>query len=467
MKLTGAIQEALLCLLCYDDSVGGSAFVRMLVPSEQYDPYFRDIAGAAVDYIDKYKQPPKEHTLDIIEVLKTQKPDTGEILDRIFASMQETKTSINREYVVAQARNFCRYQRIRSGIASALDHLEADRVDEADAALQESRVESMNVFDPGLRLSNPAEALAFLDKERDAFPCGIKEIDAVSLGPTRKRLHLFGAPTGGGKSWWLIHLTKTLMLHGYRGVYVTLELDEEEIAQRMIQSMFSVSKRDQQVARQEFRTDELGRFVGMDTVNVGSRPHLTQPNIRTVLTHKLEKLQKRPPVLIKEFPTGMLTVPELKAYLMMLENMGMMPDYVILDYADLMSVSAANYRLDLNRIYKELRGIAVERNIAMITATQVVVDSASKTSNKFSSSESKAKVATADTYITYNQTEDEHELGLARLYLAKGRTDQDQFSVLISQAYALGQFCMSSARMNTSYWDAVEREAEDGSSDDL
>ena len=138
---------------------------------------------------------------------------------------------------------------------------------------------------------------------------------------------------------------------------------------------------------------------------------------------------------------------------------------MILDYADLLKVDPKNYRIELGALYQELRGLAVERNMMLATASQanregagarVVLDT--HTAEDFS------KIGTADFAITYSQTQAEKQLGLARLFVSKARTDEDRFMILITQAYATGQFCLDSIRMVDSYRDIIRAAAgaEDG-----
>ena len=71
-------------------------------------------------------------------------------------------------------------------------------------------------------------------------------------------------------------------------------------------------------------------------------------------------------------------------------------------------------------------------------------------------------VQTVDKSITYSQTEQEKKLNLARLYVSKNRNDEDKFTVLISQAYGIGQFCLESTMMHSKYWKRLEDEVGDG-----
>jgi len=458
LKLTSAIQESLIALLCYDDSTRGAKFVRALVPLSLYDIYYREIAEAAVEYIEKYKSPPGEHTLDIISILKTRMPDKADIFDQILYSLEQTKDGVNREYVINEAKAFIKYQKLKQGMTVALEHLQKNDRDglvDAEKALNESLTGVIDLFNPGLLLNDTAKSLSFLNTDYSAFTTGIKELDARGLGPARKRLNVFMAIPGRGKSWWLVNLAKWALLHRLRVVYVTLELSEEEVSQRCMQALFSVSKRDEIHEHQVFESDELGRFVSMEPEAIAGRPHLQDPGIRKFLCNRVEGLGGKPPVIIREFPTGSLTVAELDVYLDSLEAaLGFIPDLLLVDYADLMRIDSKYFRFDLGKIYKDLRGIAMKRNIGVATVSQsnreggrVRVITEQHVGDDFS------KIATADVVISYNQTIDEHDLGLARLFVVKGRTDRDKFTVLISQAYGLGQFCLESTRMVSSYWD--------------
>jgi len=466
MNLSRAIQEALVIILCYDKSAKGAEMVGGLISPRLYDPYYREIAEKAQQYYETYKKPPQEHTLDIIDQLKLLNPDSAEIYQRIYESMEQVKGGINHAYVLDQASLFVRHQRLKSAISQAIDLLQTDTptaVPEAEKLLTDATKASVNLFDSGIRLADPKQALAFLDTDASYLPSGVKALSDIDVGPVRKGLHVFMAPPNRGKTWWLIHVAKSCVLHRYSVCHITLEMSAEKIAQRYIQSFFSISKRDAKYFHQVFDCDDAGQFLSLASVQVDNRPHFQQPRIKEHLIKLLKKLNNRPQLYIKQFPTGSLTVRELKAYLDGLEmSAGFVPDLLVVDYADIMKVDAANYRHSLGRLYEELRGLAVERNIAIATASQSNRDSlTAKVITEGGIAEDFSKVATADTIITYNQTAAEKDLGLARLFVAKARDDEVRRSVIISQMYGLGQFCMDSVKMANRYWDEF-KEDKDG-----
>jgi hypothetical protein len=341
MKLTGAIQESLLILLAFDDSPRGAKLIRSLVPLKAFGPYYRDLAEEILLYLERYKEPPGDHLIDIIEALCAEHEDRAEIYERIRDSILKTKDHINREYVIDQASIFTRQQNLKRSIQEALELLETDTpasLIEAENVVASSSERSVDLLDVGTFLSDPSKSLQFLEKEEEAFPTGIPELDAYSLGPARKTLHLFSALPNRGKTWWLLQLAKMAMLLGLRVLHITLEMSEGKIARRCLQSIFSVAKRKEPVDLIRFERDDLGRLVHFEYDQIKGRPALLDTNVRKSLLRNLKKIKRRAPILIKEFPTGALSVQELRAYLDALEGrVNFIPDLLLVDYADLSS----------------------------------------------------------------------------------------------------------------------------------
>ena len=114
-----------------------------------------------------------------------------------------------------------------------------------------------------------------------------------------------------------------------------------------------------------------------------------------------------------------------------------------------MKHNVANKRLELGQIFERIRGIGVKRNAAIVVVTQGNRESeTAQTVTADMASEDISKLATTDVAITYSQTPAEKKLGLARLMVGKARNDGDGFSVLITQAYGIGQFCLDSIPMS-------------------
>ncbi len=456
MELSSGIQEALIAIICTSDEK--CAIALSMVPATKFDPYYKNIAIAADDYIKKYQRAPGEHTLDLFQTVISKDEEAGEIYERIFESIQATKEDINTEYVLEQAGLFARYQSVKGGIARALDALQNEDpnhgVMEAESILSKSAQVSTDLFDSGIKLTDYERMFAFLNEERRAFLTGIQQVDDRQLGPMRKRLHVMVACPGRGKSWWLAHVAKMGLLERRKVLLVTLELDEEEVMQRIMQSLFSVTKRKQKVKRAFLDTDENGRLLEIETDVVTDRPSFNDKDIQTNIAARVEKLKTRKNLIIKQFPTSNLSCRQLDAYLDILETTeNFIPDLVLVDYAGLMKLDENNLRGSMGQLWKELRGIAVKRNLAMVSAHQAnrEAESARLITARYIS-EDISLLHTADVVMSYNQTHEEHGLGLCRLHMMKGRTDADKFTCVVSQAYAMGQFCLGSSRMSQSYF---------------
>lgn len=464
MNLTSGVQEALLTLSCFDDDTRGGAIVFGLIKASQFDPYYKDIAQACEEYRAKYKKAPKDHTFDIVESLKAKREDDAEVFDKIYESMIATKDELNRDFIISKAQTFQRNQRLKLGLARAVTLLQngtEDSVNEAESVLAASLKNSNDLFRIGLDWTDTRESLAFFDDEDPALLTGIPQLDRYNLGPSKGTIHLFMALPNRGKTWYLINLAKQSLMIGKTVLHLTLEMSETKIAQRYIQSMLGVSKRDDPVSVARFRTDSDGKFLDFDIEDFKPKLSFNHPNARSKLTKALKKRRGRGKLIIRQFPSGQLTVKELANYLDCLESRAIKPDLILVDYADLMSVSSGNLRVDLGRLYVELRGVAVERNVAIATATQANRSAESaKLLTREHLAEDFSKVATVDTMITYSQTQAESDLGLARLYVDKARDDVNQFTTLISQSYETGQFCLDSAGMVSKYWREVENETD-------
>ena len=166
---------------------------------------------------------------------------------------------------------------------------------------------------------------------------------------------------------------------------------------------------------------------------------------------------------IKEFPTGDLTYEKLEAFLDHLETIdNFVPSVLLLDYPDLMAYDRRyDPRYGIGHLYQQLRGLATKRHIAVVAVSQSNREGESaKLVESYHTAEDISKIATADYVVTYNQTKQEHELGVARLYVAKARNEKQWFTVLISQNYAAAQFVIEeSARMTKkeAYTDILDK----------
>ncbi len=459
MNLTTAVQEALLALLCYDDKEGTVA--AGLLEAKSFDPVYKQIAEQALAYRQQHKQPPGEHTLDVFEAAIEKDEHRKELYERLFRSVQGCKDSINPKFVLGKARDFCQHQLLKRSVASAIRGLEKDDVEglqEAQSVLLKALKTTSDLFVPGTKMfEDVAASLAFFNDFEPALPTGIPDLDSRNLGPARGTLHLYAAPPKTGKSWWLLNLVKASYQHGVPALYVSLEMSEAQLSKRLTQSFLALSTRKlAEFGVTKFTKGSDPNTWGTEYKQVALRtiPSLQDQGIYSKLVKKMRALADGPRVILRQFPTGTLSCQNLDAYLDLLEQReGFVPGLLVVDYADLMKLPAAEARWEaLIDLYINLRRIAVERHIAVATASQVKVSG--KTARRVDSQHTAGawdKVATVDTILTYSQTDQERAHKLARLFVAAARDDEDRFQIVLSQAYEIGQYVVDSIYMGENY----------------
>lgn len=457
-NLSDNMQINILSLMIFSNDYSSTVH-GLIDPNYLDNRILREVCRETQSYINRYKKPPSEHIADLLEdKLSTEKASIRKMYEDILFDLFEQKDSINGEYVVSQLRSFIRGAHLKRELASAVEHLQAGDVDNAERSVQQALRLPDATLDLGMFFGEDLErTLSFLEDMVPCIPTGIPEFDIAGIGPVAKELLIVMAPPNTGKTWCLLNYTKFALLNRKKVLHLTLEMHEGRTSQRYMQMLFSVSKRNSQVPVVELERDDDGNMIGL-TPSIIERPTIeNNPDIEAHLRNNLRN-QKRMQLVIKQFPTGQLTIPMLEAYLDQLERIkNFVPDMIVLDYGDLMKLDVANMRASMGQLYKDLRGIAVERNTAMVTATQTNRDGADVgVITEKHVAEDFSKIAIADNIISLNQTEAERALGLMRAFVVKARNDEKGWQVLMTQAYQAGQFVLDSVRMTDSYIGHIE-----------
>lgn len=461
-RLSVSLQENLLVLLCF--SARAAPLIRNAVEPRLFSSQqYCDVAVRAYDYLDRYKKPPGEHLPDLFGDIAESSDAEGKQLVALLEDLYRAKETVNEDYALAQLEHFVRQQSLKGSIIAASEALQEGDLESAEEELQKGLKQRLAVFSPGISLADGVRAAYGKQVRRDIVPTGIQPLDDAHLGPARGEFHLFIGPPKRGKSWWLIHMTKHCLLQRLKTVYVSLELSEAQIAQRLLQSLFSLTRHKTRVPVTRLRLDDLGRLLEFSKETLSGRMSIDDASTRPIVEKKLKRMYGADNLVIKQFPAGALTVPGLRAYLEMLERAaGFVPDMLVIDYPDYMKIDPRNYRFEIGAVYNDLRGLAVERNIGVVAAKRSNREGTSaKMVTEIHAAEDYSAIYTADTIFTYSQTAAEKELGLARLFVSNTRVaDSDGFVLLMSQAYPVGQFCLEAVRMHDTYWSILKASGE-------
>lgn len=459
-RLTTSLQESTLTTLCFDERWGG--IISGLVTAELFEDPYRDIAVRVLEFRQRFSKPPGIAHIDDIFDTWLSDPDNQKapILRQILIGMHRQSEALNGEYVASRITEFVRQQKLKTAVYQAAQELQRGQTGAAEQVLTSALRMEVDDIEPGTFLNDKSRALRFLTREEDeSVGTGIEALDHRGLGPNRKELWLFMAPPKRGKTWSMIHLAKMAFRQGWNVAHLSLEMSEDRICQRYFQSLFAVAKRPDEFQRAALTLDPSGRLAGFSFGTAKPELHMQDPKIRQKLGLEMDKWGvSLGRLVVKQFPSGQLTVPMLGSYLDRLEqSKGFTPGLLIVDYPDLMALNRDHVQQDLSRTIVDLRGIAVARNYAVAAPTQL--NRAGITAETVTSVHVAAdisKVYTADTVVSYNQTKEEKRCGLARLYVSNARNDEDQLTVVITQSYATGQFCLESALMTDHYWDQLK-----------
>lgn len=472
MHASRNIQEGLCALIWHSSKFASQAIAALSV--SKYDKVFRDIAKAGILYFETYGEVAGDHAIDLVDDLVRDNPESEKIYRAITDSMLGSLDGLRPAFLLDRASDVENMAQMREGIqqaAMALQDGKPDSMLQAREALSSAiDLKDSGAFDLGTSLFAQADrnrVFAALDEENEAFRCGIPEIDKYGFGPARGQLHLYVGLPKTGKSWWLTHLAKQGHLANLKVLYISMEMSEMQVNQRLMMAMASVAKRPGDIKHHTFSNAEdpknRGLHRGIDYIT--NRPTWEDDDIRATMGTFLDSRSRYEEVRVKSFPTNSLSVQGMEAFLDRLEaSEGFVPDLLLVDYADIMQLpNNSEHRHAVGTLYKELRRVAGERHLAIATATQAGRSSKNQARmDDTSVSEDYSKIFTADTVITYNQTDWEQRMNLARLYLAAGRGDRDKFEVLISQAYGIGQYCLDSILVGSGYKKELSLQGERG-----
>jgi hypothetical protein len=490
--LNASLQANIITVLCHDDRNG--KIVAAMVDPNLFEGEYRVIAERAMEYWRLHKEAPKIHTFDLVsEVLDDKQNRKRHTYLRILQSMQDLAPDVNVNYVVSQVSTFVRLQRTKDAIVKSAEQIQSqsesslEQIEGIWNNLLRERTRAV-AFDSGIRLRDIDRMLEHLAVNQAEFTSGIPYLDKMHVVPARKTFFMMMGAAGKGKSWFLVNVGKAAFMQRKKVLHISLEMSEEDVLTRYIQSILAITKRevskDDPLSAIKFVIDrdaknKYAQLEDMEEEDVEVDFSLADPHAREELVNHLSPFGLRVEnIIIKSFSPRSLSAAALRAYLDDLEvTEGFVPDLLVLDSPYLMKTDVKNYRIELGRIVEDVRGICFERNIAGVGGHQITRKGAeSALMSTTHIAEDWSIVATCDTICIFSATDFEFEKGLARLFVGKCRAEKDRFLVLLTQLFAIGQFCIESIPMANSYgkllkqlpgWsDGKEKEDDADESDD-
>jgi hypothetical protein len=257
------------------------------------------------------------------------------------------------------------------------------------------------------------------------FVTGFKNIDDSISGGGLSRGELgsiVGIP-GTGKSLFLVNSAIANIKLGKKVLYISLEIDQDKVAERF----------DAQLANPECYFNSNGITISNLLDN--------EDKVKNILNDYANELTDKKTLVVKQFPAGQLDIAALRAYFSQLKINGFLPDLLILDYVGEMK-DFPNMPTWQSRQYivRDLRGMAVEENICIITAMQPEkkaqeVIKLGGVLDLDNLADSYGQTRPLDCLWTINQLPEEKACSLARIFIAKHRFGKSRFTIFIEFNY--------------------------------
>ena len=384
-------------------------YVRKVIPfikSEYFEDYNQKVVfEEIVNFVEKYNQTLTQEVL-CIETEKRQDINDSSFqeITKLISSLEDTPSEFN--WLVDTTEKWCRDRAIYLALMESIQLADGKDDTKGRDAIPSILSDALAVsFDSNVGhdyLTDYEERYESYHRKEDKIPFDLEYFDKITKGGLpNKTLNIALAGTGVGKSLFMCHVASSVLLQGKNVLYITLEMAEEKIAERIDANLLNVPIQD---------ITELPKVMFEDKV-----------------TNIAKKTQGT--LIIKEYPTASAHSGHFKALLQELAlKKSFRPDIIFVDYLNI--CASSRYRAGSNvnsysyikAIAEELRGLAVEANLPIVSATQTTRSGyGSSDVDITDTSESFGLPATADLMFALISTEDLEPLNQIMVKQLKNR----------------------------------------------
>ena len=395
-----------------------SQIVGLIKPEYFEYPSYAFIFDRLKQHYDKYKIVPSDDIL--LEDIKKNLPKGHSFSDYEDDIAQinniDEKVLDSRDFVLDLVEDFARKQAITQAIKDSVVLLKENKISEIEEKVRQAMLVSREVNVGQLYFQDLDNRFhrTFDNKQKKKYRTVFNTFNEnLDGGLNAKELAMVIAPPGVGKSLYLVNQGVVALKENKKVLYISLEMAEDKIAQRF---------------------DSILTMVP----NHKLKDKTTYPVLKDRLTQVQKKFSDAK-LIIKEFPVGQLNVNQIRALLVQLKlHHDFVPDILIVDYLELLRPNRnmdAEYQAQ-ERIAQELRGLAMEHNLLVWTATQTNrMGKKVATITDAELGDSYGKIRPADWAISLNQTDEEYDKGRMRVYVVKARDAKQHYRISASVNY--------------------------------
>ena len=346
-----SVEKLIFSNLVYNEDYGRKAipFLR--------EEYFHDVADRTVfglmhEYVEKYNSFPSKEALGIDLANKSLGQQTFNEAKEVIESLSAEETKL--DWLLDQTEKFCQEKAIYNGIMQSIQILDDKTGERAKGSIPKILSDALGVsFDTSIGhdfLEDSNTRFEFYHAKEVRIPFDLDYFNKITGGGLpRKTLNIALAGTGVGKSLFMCHCASANLLNGLNVLYITLEMSEEKIAERIDANLLDIP------------IQELGTIP------------------QDMYEKKVSKLKEKAKgkLIIKEYPTACAGSGNFRHLINELKlKKNFIPDVIYIDYLNICMSSRLKAGANVNSytyvkaIAEELRGLAVEFNVPIVSATQ-------------------------------------------------------------------------------------------------
>jgi archaellum biogenesis ATPase FlaH len=337
-------------------------FLRKVLPFIK-DEYFSDrVEKYIFKEINVYAN--QYNTTPSVEALILASKESKNITDEEFKSCEEYLKEIdkhnreletpNQEWLIDKTEKFCQEKAIYNAVRNSITILEGKDKTNDKGSIPKLLSDALAVsFDNSIGhdyLENSDERYEFYHRKEERIPFDLEFFNKITKGGLpAKTLNIALAGTGVGKSLFMCHVAAGCMSQGKNVLYITLEMAEEKIAERIDANLLNVSIDNLMELPKDIYDKKVKR-------------------VKEMTTGKL---------IIKEYPTASASAIHFRTLLNELNlKRNFVPDIIFIDYLNICCSSRIKAGANVNSytyvksIAEELRGLAVEFGVPIVSATQ-------------------------------------------------------------------------------------------------
>jgi archaellum biogenesis ATPase FlaH len=334
------------------------SYMRKVIPfvkKEYFEGVYQILFSEVTKFVGKYNKLP---SLDAFKIEIDQSERFNEqtythaidILPNIFEKKEE-----NKQWLLDTTEKWCQDRAVYLAIMESISIIDGKHQTLSKNSLPDILQDALSVtFDTNVGhdyLVNVDERYAFYHAQEERIPFDLEYFNSITKGGLpNKTLNIALAGTGVGKSLFMCHVAASALAQGRNVLYITMEMAEERIAERIDANLLNVP------------IDQL--------------ENLSQ----TMFTSRVRKIadSTNGKLIIKEYPTGQAHSGHFRALLTELRlKKKFVPEIIFIDYLNICASSrmksmggAINSYTYIKAIAEELRGLAVEFNVPIVSATQ-------------------------------------------------------------------------------------------------